>query len=152
MPRLRHGGAVWAAHFPATPDESADASWRSRPPHVLFLLNPGRFADRRALVTAIAATNYDVVVLDAWFDVDQPLSRSDVESLKSKPGGKKRIVLAYLSIGEAEDYRNDWDPSWDEHPPAWLGDENPDWPGNYAVQFWDSGWQTIVAARVRRSS
>ncbi|MCX6091872.1 MAG: endo alpha-1,4 polygalactosaminidase [Candidatus Bipolaricaulota bacterium] len=99
-------------------------------------------------MTAIAATNYDVVVLDAWFDVDQPLSRSNVESLKSKPGGKKRIVLAHLSIGEAEDDRNDWDPSWDEHPPAWLGDESPDWPGNYAVQFWDPGWQAIIAARV----
>ena len=79
--------------------------------NVLFLLNPGRFIDRRALATAIAATNYDVVVLDGWSDVDQPLSRSDVESLKSKPGGEKRIVLAYLSIGKAEDDRNDWDPS-----------------------------------------
>jgi cysteinyl-tRNA synthetase len=96
--------------------------------NALFLLNPGRFADRRALVAAIGATYYDVIVLDAWFDVGQPLSRFDVESLQSKPGGGKRIVLAHLSIGEAEDDRDDWDPSWDEHRPAWLGDENPDCP------------------------
>jgi cysteinyl-tRNA synthetase, unknown class len=96
----------------------------------------------------IAAANYDVVVLDAWFDVDQPLSRSDVEFLKSKPGGKKRVVLAYLSIGEAEDDRSNWDPSWDEHPPAWLGDKNPNWPGSRAVRSWDPEWRTIVAVRV----
>ena len=76
--------------------------------NALFLLNPGRFADRRALVAAICATDYDVVVLDASFDVGQPLSRFDVESLRSKPGGGKRVVLACVSIGEAEDSRDGW--------------------------------------------
>jgi len=30
-------------------------------------------------------------------------------------------------------------------PPAWLGPENPDWPGNYTVAYWDPGWQAIIA-------
>jgi cysteinyl-tRNA synthetase len=25
-----------------------------------------------------------------------------------------------------------------------LRPENPDWPGNYAVQYWDPGWQAIL--------
>jgi cysteinyl-tRNA synthetase len=96
----------------------------------------------------MAATNYDVIVLDAWFDIDQPLERLDIEALKRKPGSGKRLVLAYLSIGEAEDYRSDWDPSWNSHPPTWPGDENPDWAGNYAVEFSAPEWQAIVAARL----
>lgn len=116
--------------------------------NALCLLNPERFADERALVTAIAATSYDIVVLDAWFDIDRPLKRSDLETLQRKPGGGRRLVLAYVSIGEAEDYRSDWNPAWSAQPPPWLGDENPDWPGNYAVEFWNPEWQAIVGRRL----
>ncbi len=54
------------------------------------------------------------------------------------------IVLAYLSIGEAEDYRWYWNDSWIPGSPPWLGEENPQWQGNYAVKFWDHQWQEIV--------
>ena len=48
----------------------------------------------------------------------------------------RSMVLAYLSIGEAEDYRGYWDPSWVDASgvpipgvaPAWLGAENPECP------------------------
>lgn len=59
-----------------------------------------------------------------------------------KTGGKK--VIAYISIGEAEDYRDYWQPGWNTNPPAWLGPENLDWQGNYKVKFWQPGWQQII--------
>ncbi len=54
-----------------------------------------------------------------------------------------RLLLAYLSIGEAENYRSYWDKSWKPGKPSWLGPTNPDWGGNYKVQFWDPGWRRI---------
>ncbi|MGE0713079.1 MAG: MJ1477/TM1410 family putative glycoside hydrolase [Planctomycetota bacterium] len=57
-----------------------------------------------------------------------------------------RLALAYLSVGEAEDYRGYWRPEWKERPPAWLGAENPEWKGNYPVRFWDPGWQALFLA------
>lgn len=35
-------------------------------------------------------------------------SKEQIESLKRKAIGGKRLVIAYFSIGEAEDYRNYW--------------------------------------------
>ena len=29
-------------------------------------------------------------------------------------------------------------------PPSWLGPENRDWRGNYAVRYWDDGWQRRI--------
>lgn len=55
-----------------------------------------------------------------------------------------KVALAYLSIGEAEDYRFYWQNSWASNPPDWLGPENPEWPGNYRVRYWMEGWQDIV--------
>ena len=54
------------------------------------------------------------------------------------------IPIAHLSIGEAEDYRWYWKDSFYDNPPVWLGMENPNWPGNYAVKFWYPQWQNII--------
>jgi cysteinyl-tRNA synthetase len=78
--------------------------------------------------------------------------------LKHSAGGEK-ITLAYLSIGEAENYRYYWNPTWDNQfplgvpdpdAPAWLDVVNPDWAGNYKVHYWDADWQAIIFSYVDR--
>lgn len=54
-------------------------------------------------------------------------------------------VLSYISIGEAETYRHYWDPRWlKDKRPLFLGPENPDWAGNYKVEFWHGEWKQII--------
>src|SRR5690606_30772161 len=71
----------------------------------------------------IAASAYDLAVIDFARDgsSEQAFSQSEVAMMKRKPEGQRRIVLAYLSIGEAEDYRSYWHSDWSETPPTWLG-------------------------------
>lgn len=109
----------------------------------LYLINPTAFSDRYAFVAALGETNYDLFIIDAFFD-DLALTPAEIASLKAKKNGSARLVIAYLSIGEAEDYRNYWQPEWKENPPSWLLDENPDWLGNYKVRYWDPDWQAII--------
>ena len=33
---------------------------------------------------------------------------------------------------------------WKSSPPSWLAGENPDWPGNYKVRYWNTDWQKII--------
>ena len=49
-----------------------------------------------------------------------------------------------MSIGEAEDYRYYWQSEWNSNPPSWLDNEDPNWPGNYFVQYWNESWQNII--------
>jgi cysteinyl-tRNA synthetase len=53
-------------------------------------------------------------------------------------------VLAYMSIGEAEDYRWYWAQNEQNGAREWLGRENKRWRGNYAVRFWHPQWQAII--------
>jgi cysteinyl-tRNA synthetase len=91
----------------------------------------------------IARSSHDLMVIDYGND-DRPFSPTEVAAMRRRPGGASRLLLAYLSIGEAESYRFYWDKSWRRRPPSWLGRENPDWDENFAVRFWDSKWQEIV--------
>jgi len=109
----------------------------------LYLINPERYNSAVEFADAVTATNYDLLITDLFFK-DAALSPETVQTLKEKANGGTRLVIAYMSIGEAEDYRYYWNPAWKTGEPAWLDKENPDWEGNYRVKYWDTAWQDII--------
>ncbi len=95
---------------------------------------------QRANAQRIGETAFDLVITTMDVAGSSP---DTVPALKDSPGGDK-LVLAYMSIGQAEDYRYYWDPSWEEDPPPWLDVSDPEWRGDFWVRYWDPGWQRIV--------
>lgn len=67
----------------------------------------------------IAASTFDLVVIDYSRNGTeaQRFSPDDIKTMQKKPNGSRRIVLAYMSIGEAEDYRYYWQDGWVEPAP-----------------------------------
>jgi cysteinyl-tRNA synthetase, unknown class len=97
----------------------------------------------------IAAAPYDMLVIDYSRDGTdaEALTAQEVGKLKVKPDGARRIVLAYLSIGEAETYRYYWRRYWGWlffFAPEWRGRQNTEWRGNYGVRYWQDDWQKII--------
>jgi len=97
----------------------------------------------------IARSPFDLVVVDyaRGKGIPQiPLTRQQVAAMKHKPGGGRRLIIAYLSIGEAEIYRYYWKRRWNNrrHRPSWIGKESKEWKGNYLVTYWNRTWQNII--------
>lgn len=110
----------------------------------LYLINPDNiYHSSEDFINAIKNTNYDIIIMDLFFD-GNPYSYDTINSLKLKSNGGKRLVICYMSIGEAEDYRYYWKSDWEIGNPSFIVDENPDWPGNYVVKYWDPEWQKII--------
>ncbi|MEQ1883337.1 MAG: MJ1477/TM1410 family putative glycoside hydrolase [Burkholderiales bacterium] len=101
-------------------------------------------------LAAVAAAPVDLIVIDHARHPKQisevSYTSSEILPLKSQPDGKRRIVLSYLSMGEAEQYRYYWNKEWNnlESRPSWIGQENEQWPGNFLVNYADPEWQTII--------
>ncbi|MFX0115660.1 MAG: endo alpha-1,4 polygalactosaminidase [Candidatus Hodarchaeota archaeon] len=109
----------------------------------LYLINPSLFSTKEGFLDTLRATTYDLIIMDLFYEEGE-LNQTEIASLKIKAnGGATRLIIAYMSIGEAEDYRYYWESSWETAQPSWLVEENPDWEGNYKVQYWDSNWQDI---------
>lgn len=108
---------------------------------------------RTAVVNRLAKCNRDWIILDTHFDGD-PWPPEAIKNIRQ--GKSRRKVLAYLSIGEAEDYRNYWQNNWDANhdgkpdsgAPNFLCKLNLDWEGNYKVRYWQAAWQQIILRRV----
>jgi cysteinyl-tRNA synthetase len=131
--------------YPATPynENSADINSLADVKNFLYLLDPENFGTKEAFITAVANTNYDALIIDLFFD-EVALTAEDVTTLSTKKNGGSRLVIAYMSIGEAENYRYYWEPSWKVGNPAFINKQNPNWPGNFKVWYWESEWQAII--------
>ncbi|MBF0623401.1 MAG: endo alpha-1,4 polygalactosaminidase [Magnetococcales bacterium] len=93
---------------------------------------------------AVAQAGFPLVVMDYSRDGGDPGRYRPAEIALLVQAGV--MPLAYLSIGEAEDYRAYWQPSWSQprSAPPWLGQTNPDWGGNHKVRYWDPSWRDEV--------
>jgi len=109
----------------------------------LYLINPVNFLTKQDYIDAVTATNYDALVMDLFFN-DEEFSASEINALKQKANGGTRLVICYMSIGEAEDYRYYWQSSWSNNTPSWLDEENPNWEGNYKVRYWEQDWKNVI--------
>lgn len=104
---------------------------------------------------ALAAAGHDLIVTDFARDGSEATKLTPVEValIKDGPGGRS-VAAAYLSIGEASEFRSFWEAGWTRNglasgaltpsAPDWLGPTNPDWPESRKVRYWDSEWQDII--------
>ncbi len=139
------GGWVWAA-FAAL--SQIVSPLRAGDDDLLYVLQP-----EAVDFGQLAGSAFHWLVLEPSRDgsAAAEFTAAEVDQIRTQ-GPCRKTILAYLSIGEAEDYRDYWDPSWvDAHgdpipgvAPPWLGPQNPDWPGNYKVRYWMPGWQALL--------
>jgi cysteinyl-tRNA synthetase len=127
-------------------------------------------------IEALAQTRYDLVVIEpsrtdwspaeagqvAAADFDTANAVAQLKRSRASDGFHRKLVFAYIDIGQAEDWRWYW--TWTERapadeeaaalcagpfpPPPWpdyIVKCDPDkWLHNYPVRFWDPAWQNVV--------
>lgn len=109
----------------------------------------------------LAVAPHDLIVMDYSRDGsgEKKFTPAEIARVKKRPGTNS-VVVSYMCIGEASDFRDHWDKSWTKKPkkknappasgeltenaPSWLGAWNEDWPQSRKVRFWDPEWQAII--------
>lgn len=111
--------------------------------NMLILLNYEKFSSSEELVRILSYSNFDFLIIDPFVG-KEILTKEQVSKIKTRPDGTQRKVIAYMSLGEAETYRDYWDSKWGVGNPKWLIEENKNWANNYIVEFWNSDWKEII--------
>ncbi|HZH86023.1 MAG TPA: endo alpha-1,4 polygalactosaminidase [Brumimicrobium sp.] len=109
----------------------------------LYLISDSEFSSKTAYLDALRATNYDVLLIDAFYEGEQ-LTLAEVNSLKVKDNGGSRLVIAYMNIGAAEKYRYYWKDKWKVHSPGWLKKKYDGYDDEIWVKYWKKEWKEII--------
>lgn len=95
---------------------------------ILLSYNPSIFE-----ITPLTAKGFDMAILDADH---HPL----LDDLKNH-----MILIGYVSLGEAEGYREYWERIKDK---SWILEENPNWKENHIVDIRNPEWQKLIIDEV----
>jgi cysteinyl-tRNA synthetase len=93
------------------------------------------------------------LVTERWnrdFDISGLISEIKRNNVEQR--GVEPLVLAYVNIGQAENWRWYWQKGWKLGNPEWIAGRDPSgWPGCYPVLFWHEEWQKIVLEIVEKT-
>ncbi|MGV3631598.1 MAG: endo alpha-1,4 polygalactosaminidase [Bacteroidota bacterium] len=109
----------------------------------LYLISDGGFSTKEDFLEAIRQTNFDVVLIDAFYR-DNLFTSADISSLKIKANGGSRLVISYINVGAAEKYRYYWQEDWKLHHPRWLKKEYDGYADEIWVKYWKKDWKEII--------
>jgi len=103
------------------------------------------FNDLEKNYKSVLSSDYDMIVLEPVFteknNLNYDISKFVAALHKSKPN---RLVIAYIDIGQAEEWRSYWQADWKLGNPEWIVATDPDgWEGNYPVAYWYKDWQNV---------
>ena len=93
----------------------------------------------------IETSLYDLLVIDPII-TEKEYIHYDISAIINRMhlAEHPKIVLAYIDIGQAEDWRAYWQSHWRIGSPPWILSADPDgWQGNYPVAYWQAEWQNI---------
>lgn len=110
----------------------------------LYLINPSEYESKAKLIEDLSENNYDLIIMDLFLFDEISFTEEEVKQLKIKKNGSERLVISYLSIGEAESYRYYWSKLTDGDKKRIINAENEDWEENYLVSYWDQLWKDII--------
>lgn len=120
-------------------------------------------------VDALVNSGYDMLVLEPtrtdWSSDDRYFdTRGMVARVKGSPasdGAHRKLILAYVNIGEAEDWRWywTWSRGWkcrgeppDDWPEYILACDPDGWGGDYPVAYWEPAWKDLLLYSVQQGS
>ena len=120
--------------------------------------------DEDGAVDALRNSTYDMLVIEPTrtdtgsSDFDTAAAVTSLKNSKTHDGVHRKLVIAYVDIGEAEDWRWYW--TWSKESeddqidasvplpedwPDYILARDPDgWTGNYPVAYWNPQWKDIV--------
>lgn len=118
----------------AQDDIETERDWSSVNDYIIQL--------QRARANRLAPTAFDLVIADISLAGS---SRQNIENLRKSEGGDK-LVVAYMSIGQAARFQYYWKREWsqDGNWPHWADEPDGTWAGDVWVHYWDPEWQDII--------
>lgn len=111
--------------------------------NISFLLNDKIYTDKNALIEAVRDSNYDIVVIEPYFHQTEPYTIEEINSLKYKKNGAKRLIIARFSVSEAKDNAFYWKPNWKIGHPGWLKRASFVEPNAAITEYWNRNWLDI---------
>ena len=127
-------------------NESAESITQTRDAkNISFLIDDRDFDDIYHFINDIRNSNYDIIVVSPVFQATHPFSKEDVDAMKFKKNGGKRLILAMYNISEISDTDYLWQKKWRKKLPSWIAAPSNTTENAFIAKYWTPQWKKLAA-------
>ena len=110
----------------------------------LYLNDESSFRDKYDLIKQLRNTNFDVVIIRPQFNNKEAYTTDEVNSLKFKKNGTRRLIFAEMNLTEANPEQYYWKKKWQLGKPSWLRRKSFSNQGSIIAEYWNDEWRKII--------
>jgi cysteinyl-tRNA synthetase len=131
--------------YPADPHGAnrGNVSSLSQARNLVVLAATNGHDSRAEYLESLRQTNFDVLVIDAFYN-KTPLTTQEVNSLRVKKDGGTRLVVAVVGLGQVDERQAVWKEQYVYQPPGWLGKDVTGEDGKHWVKYWEKDWRNVL--------
>lgn len=113
--------------------------------NVSFLINDELFNTPYQMLEEISNSNYDIVIIHPIFHNHIPFTKEEVDAMKIKKNGARRLVIALYNISEISDTDYLWQKKWNKKRPDWIVAPSFVSDNAYITKYWTPEWKQLVS-------
>ena len=113
--------------------------------NVSILVDDSNFPDKYKMIEDISRTNYDIVILKPLFHDKVRFTKEEINSLKLKKNGAKRLIIAEMNLSEISPKDYYWQKEWQEASPSWFKRKSFVEQDSMIVEYWNPTWRTTLS-------
>lgn len=113
--------------------------------NISIITDDSKYNNKFDLIRDINSSNYDIVIINPLFHDKIPYTVKEIESLKLKRNGLKRMIIAEMNISEANPNKYYYKREWRTSRPDWMKRASFSDPDGIIVEYWNEEWRDIIA-------
>ncbi|MFV0626775.1 MAG: hypothetical protein ACK5N8_05455 [Alphaproteobacteria bacterium] len=113
--------------------------------NISFLLDDGQFASKYEMIEDMSKTNYDIIVIKPLFHNKTRFTKAEIESMKFKKNGAKRLIIAEMNLTEANPIDYFWQEDWQLGSPSWLKRKSFVEENSVITEYWQPQWREVLS-------
>ena len=117
--------------------------------NINFLIDDEKFSTPYQMIDDIRNSNYDIIVIHPVFHQKKPFTKEEVDMMKFKKNGARRLILAQYNVSEISELDYLWHKNWYKNRPTWIVDASFTTPNAYLVKYWTPEWHKLSALYFR---
>ncbi len=112
--------------------------------NISFIIDNSQYNSKAQELKDIRNNNYDIIVINPFFRKNIVFSKQEIEQMKIKKIGGKRLILAYFNMSVINDEMYFWKRDWKLSHPIWIRLLSPFSKEDYVVEYWAKEWHNII--------
>ncbi len=113
--------------------------------NILILTDDSKYKNKNNFVKELLNTNYDIIIIKPLFHNTERFTPSDIQKMRFKKNGSKRLLLAALNVSEASPHEYYWQKDWKLGHPSWLKRLSFSTEDSIITQYWHDDWKKIIS-------